>query len=88
MDGDGKGDSWYASWGHKTVLLGRPFLNRGVPNYFRQYDLPFLHWLSWTDREVDYLAQSDLESAPSAASACEGLRPDRLPRPPRVRDDT
>ena len=46
MGDDGQGDSWYASWGHKTVLLGRPFLNRGVPNYFRQYDLPFLHWLS------------------------------------------
>ena len=36
MGDDGQGDSWYASWGHKTVLLGRPFLNRGVPNYFRQ----------------------------------------------------
>ena len=66
MDRDGQGDSWYASWGHKNVLLGRPFLNRGVPNYFRQYDLPFLHWLSWTGREVDYLAQSDLESVSSA----------------------
>ena len=68
MGDDGQGDSWYASWGHKTVLLGRPFLNRGVPNYFRQYDLPFLHWLSWNDRQVDYLAQSDLEAAPSAAA--------------------
>ena len=68
MDGDGKGDSWYASWGHKSVLLGRPFLNRGVPNYFRQYDLPFLHWLNWNDHPVDYLAQSDLEAAPSAAA--------------------
>jgi hypothetical protein len=65
-DGDGMGDSWYARWGYKTVRLGRPFMNRGVPNYFRQYDLPFLHWLSWTGRDVDYLAQSDLESAPSA----------------------
>jgi hypothetical protein len=68
MDGDGEGDSWYASWGHKTVLLGRPYLNRGVPNYFRQYDLPFLHWLSWTRRGVDYLSQSDLEAMPNAAA--------------------
>jgi hypothetical protein len=67
-DGDGKGDSWYARWGYKTVRLGRPFMNRGVPNYFRQYDLPFLHWLSWTDRRVDYLAQSDLESTPGATA--------------------
>src|SRR5919109_326079 len=29
-DGDGKGDSWYADWKKRTVLLGRPFLNRGV----------------------------------------------------------
>jgi hypothetical protein len=68
MDDDGQGDSWYASWGHKTVLLGRPYLNRGVPNYFRRYDLPFLHWLSWTNRDVDYLSQSDLESAPGAGA--------------------
>lgn len=66
-DGDGKGDSWYANWSHKTVRLGRPFLNRGVPNYFHSYDLPFLHWLSWNGREVDYLAQSDLEGARSAS---------------------
>jgi hypothetical protein len=64
-DGDGKGDSWYARWSHKTVRLGRPFMNRGVPNYFRRYDLPFLHWLSWNDHEVDYLAQSDVEGARS-----------------------
>ena len=67
-DGDGKGDSWYANWRHKTVRLGRPFLNRGVPYHFRRYDLPFLHWLSWSRRRVDYLAQSDVESAPGAAA--------------------
>jgi N,N-dimethylformamidase beta subunit-like, C-terminal len=67
-DGDGRGDSWYANWRHRTVRLGRPFLNRGVPYHFRRYDLPFLHWLSWSRRRVDYLAQSDIESAPSAAA--------------------
>jgi N,N-dimethylformamidase beta subunit-like protein len=29
--GDGKGDTWYATQGHLQSLLGRPFLNRGVP---------------------------------------------------------
>ena len=62
-DGDGKGDSWYASWKHKTVRLGRPFLNRGVPYNFRRYDLPLLRWLAQTGREVDVLSQSDLEAA-------------------------
>ncbi len=65
-DGDGKGDSWYANWKHKTVRLGRPYLSRGVPYNFRRYDLPFLNWLAWTGRNVDVLAQSDLEAARSA----------------------
>jgi hypothetical protein len=64
-DGDGKGDSWYANWKHKTVRLGRPYLSRGVPYNFRRYDLPFLHWLAWTGKEVDLLAQSDLAAAAS-----------------------
>jgi len=32
-----------------------------VPLRFRSYDLPFLHWLGWNHRPVDYLAQADLE---------------------------
>jgi hypothetical protein len=70
-DGDGRGDSWYAHWRHRTVRLGRPFLNRGVPHHFRRYDLPFLNWLaqsrgSWAGsapREFDMLSQPDLEGA-------------------------
>ena len=64
-DGDGRGDSWYADWTHHTALLGRPFLNRGVPYNFRWYDLPFLHWLAWTGRAVDYLADADLDGTRS-----------------------
>ena len=72
---DGVGDSWYACPGKRakncptrnTVRLGRPFLNRGVPSRFRVYDLPFLQWLSRTGREVDYLAQRDIERAKNAA---------------------
>jgi hypothetical protein len=66
-DGDGKGDSWYAGGRKRVVRLDRPYLNRGVPPYFRCFDLPFLNWLVRTGREVDVLAQSDLERAPSAA---------------------
>jgi hypothetical protein len=62
---DGKGDSWYADWTHHTARLARPFLNRGVPYNFRRYDLPFLHWLSWTKRDVDYLADVDLDTVQS-----------------------
>jgi hypothetical protein len=67
-NGDGKGDSWYAKGVKRVVRLDRPYLNRGVPPYFRCYDLPFLNWLWWTGRSVDVLAQSDLEAAPSAAA--------------------
>jgi hypothetical protein len=65
-DGDGKGDSWYAHWKHRTVRLGRPFLNRGVPSNFRCYDLPFLRWLARTGKAVDYLSDADLGAAHSA----------------------
>ena len=67
-DGDGKRDSWYGRWHLRAVRLGRPYLNRGVPPYFRCWDLPFLNWLARTERKVDVLAQSDLEHAPSAAA--------------------
>jgi hypothetical protein len=58
--GDGFGETWYAAWKHRTVRLGRPFLNRGVPPRFRRYDLPFLRWLRLREQEVDYLAEADL----------------------------
>ena len=61
-DGDGQPDSWYGNWKEKTVRLGRPFLSRGVPDNFRRYDLPFLQWVAWTDRDADVLAQSDVEA--------------------------
>jgi hypothetical protein len=65
-DGDGKGDSWYARWKVHTARLDRPFLNRGVPYNFRNYDLPFLHWLARNGRNADVLSDADLASAPSA----------------------
>ena len=64
-NGDGVGDSWYASWKERTVRLGRPYLSRGVPFNFRRYDLPFLMWLERTGKRADVLSQSDLESASS-----------------------
>jgi hypothetical protein len=67
-DGDGSADTWYHDRSRRTVRMARPFLNRGVPMRFRSYDLPFLHWLAWSQREVDYLAQSDLERMSSATA--------------------
>jgi hypothetical protein len=61
-DGDGKPDTWYYWAGHTTTVdLLRPYLDRGVPPHFRQYDLTFLRWLARTGRHVDMLAQEDIE---------------------------
>ena len=59
-NGDGKSDTWYADWNVKSVLLGRPFDQRGVPPNYKYYDQPFLRWLVANHKEVDYLAQSDV----------------------------
>ena len=64
-DGDGRGDTWYA--GGRTADLGRPFENRGVPTHYKRYDQPFLRWLVATGREVDYLAQEDLNEVRDGA---------------------
>jgi hypothetical protein len=63
-DADGYGDTWYAG-GTEQAALGRPYLDRGVPPWFRAYDLNFLRWLaggarSGKDRGADFLADSDL----------------------------
>ena len=86
-DGDERGDSWYADWKHKTIRLGRPYLSRGVPYNFRRYDysVPELAGLDRARggraRAVRPRGRRRLEHAR------ERVRPGRLPRPPRVRDD-
>jgi hypothetical protein len=60
-NGDGRGDTWYAQWKEHFTRLGRPYLNGGVPNHFRRYDLPFLVWAARHDLQADYLTDADLE---------------------------
>jgi len=68
-DGDREGDTWYANSRHLTALLIRPFLNRGVPPHYRQYDVKFLHWLYETGRAVDILSQAEVSGATGARLA-------------------
>src|SRR5712692_1331018 len=70
-NGDGTPDTWYAGWKTHEARLGRPFLHRGVPPHFHQYDLAFLHWLAWSGRQVDFLADADLRGAPSAKALAD-----------------
>jgi hypothetical protein len=60
-DGDGLPDTWYFSPSQGTVDVARPYLDRGVPPHFRQYDYGFLVWLARRRKAVDMLAQEDVE---------------------------
>jgi N,N-dimethylformamidase beta subunit-like, C-terminal len=66
-DGDGRGDTWYAGWHLHTARLGRPFLNHGIPNHFRRYDLQFLIWAARVGMHADYLTDADLDRIDSGA---------------------
>ena len=65
VDDDGTGDTWYADPKVKTVVLTRPYLNRGVPPHFRGYDRAFLRWLQRTGKKADFVADDDLEAIAS-----------------------
>ena len=60
-DDDGRGRHVVRRRALDTARLYRPFLNRGVPPHFRQYDLHFLHWLSQTGKHADFLSQAELD---------------------------
>jgi hypothetical protein len=60
-DGNGTLDTWYAGQPH--ARLGRPYENRGVIPHYRHYEQPFLRWLISTGRDVDYLADADLDAS-------------------------
>jgi len=61
-DRNGTLDTWYAGQPH--ARLGRPYENRGAIPHYKHYEQPFLRWLISTSRNVDYLADADLD-APS-----------------------
>ena len=61
VDGNGVGDTWYADSRIPSVDLTRPFLDRGVPPHFREYDQGFLRWVAHTGRRPEFLSDDDLE---------------------------
>jgi len=64
-NGDGYGDTWYAGAPNQTVDLRRAFIARGVPPRFYRYDLPFLHWLYWSGKNAEFIADSDFQAIAS-----------------------
>jgi N,N-dimethylformamidase beta subunit-like, C-terminal len=67
-DGDGSGDTWYASRRRESARLDRPFMGDGMPPFFHRYDLPFLRWLRTAGHDADYLGDDDLDRVPDAAA--------------------
>jgi hypothetical protein len=65
-NGDGWGDTWYAANDIHTVDLSRPYIQGGAPPKWRMYDVPFLHWLYRTGKQVDFISDDDLERFQSA----------------------
>jgi hypothetical protein len=61
-NGDGQPDTWYAGWKKLQARLIRPFLDRGVPPHWKQYDAPYVRWLVQTHRNVDYLSDAELRN--------------------------
>jgi hypothetical protein len=64
-NGDGHGDTWYAGWRTNKALLIRPFLNRGVPPHWKQYDAPFVRWIVHEHPAVDFLSDAELRAVPN-----------------------
>jgi hypothetical protein len=65
-DGDGWGDTWYAANDIHKVDLSRPYTQGGAPPSWRIYDVPFLHWLYSTGKQVDFISDEDLAKFGSA----------------------
>jgi len=66
VNGDGWGDTWYAANDIHTVDLSRAYVQGGAPPKWRMYDVPFLHWLYQTGKQVDFISDDDLERFSSA----------------------
>ncbi len=67
-DGDGTGDTWYASRRRESARLDRPFMGDGMPPFFHQYDRPFLRWLRTSGHDADVLGDDDLDRVPDVAT--------------------
>jgi hypothetical protein len=59
-NGDGWGDSWKVSGSIPRVDLRRAYPGGGLPYRFRDWNLPFVSWLSRTGKQVDWFSDDDL----------------------------
>ncbi len=60
VNGDGWGDTWYASLATRTVDLARVYYRGGAPGPWL-YDRGFIRWLSRTGKHPDFFAEDDIQ---------------------------
>jgi len=65
VDGDGWGDTWYASSDIHAIDTTRPYIRGGRPSHWRNRG--FLDWLTSTHRSVDFLTDADLDATTAGA---------------------
>lgn len=65
MDRDGVGDTWYADPSIRRVNLARPYVQGGMPRYFRNNTLPFIRWMRRHGKTADFFADDDFVRFPS-----------------------
>ena len=62
VDGDGVGDSWYADPKIHVVDMRRPYVDHGVPRWYRSYNSGFVHWLAHSGYAAEMLSDDDLDA--------------------------
>ena len=62
VDGDGVGDTWYADPSIHVVDLRRPYVDHGVPRWYRSYNSGFVHWLAHSGYGAEILSDDDLDA--------------------------
>jgi len=60
------GDSWYENSGVHRIELDRPFVDRGVPPHYKDYDRGFIRWLQLRRYQPDFVSDDDLDRLRSA----------------------
>jgi hypothetical protein len=70
-NGDGTSDTWYAGWHTNKARLIRPFLDRGVPPHWKQYDAPFVRWIVHKHPGVDFISDAELRAVSSGRALAD-----------------
>ena len=85
-NGDGQPDTWYAGWKKLQARLIRPFLDRGVPPHWKQYDAPYVPRRDAHAPQRRLPVRRRVAQRAQRQDARRRVFADRVLRAPRVRD--